>query len=1040
MRGWKAAIALGLLVGAAGCSSGGGGTKKQPPVEVVLTAEPPAGTYAAYQLGVTITADDARTELFFDIGKDPVVDDAKAYRGNFTVRLVSSASIRVRARDPEGNLWGPYAFEYRLTRRFPYGACELSPLNRTYFKPTEKVPVTISYNIASALSTVEIVVDGKGVPLEIDPSAAQGAQVVDIGPVTAEGDHTLGCRVTSAQNEAAGNELAFVVDGTKPVIAWVTGGGAYRRDTWVGSLTADVADARSGLAEVRVCKGADCIPLTHVLGDRYVYATVPTTGADAVAALHIEAVDHAGNLAVSAAQTIDLSSFPESDAPAPGAITLTTDSSVDLATLVGATPAEIRTFNWALVGSSVVSLAPGFNDFLVRRPGATVWESASIYRAGAKVTLPASAWPWLVYAGNATVPAFEARRIDVVAANPGAGVDWVRPLFDVPHLWFVQDRDNSGAWSTGDALYVVAGDAYDGPWYVRGAPVVVGAAASPFTLGSTPQAVQVDCAAGCTTPGTLVFERRGDLAALPVTHDTLLVATLPYAATVTVTPGELGVWYWDTDGDGILGAGEPRAWADVSAAAVTLDTADPRAFDYFQGSFVGLDYGGMVTGVVTLEAGGTPVQRLPAASFRDSGGVGVVSAQGQVLVPLLGVAGRFDFWSGGQTVGFTFSPFADSTVYPVHIALDVTDETGAGVAALVAQTADALTARPTDASGSISYGVASLAQPVSLIAARDGYLGVAADVTQTTASLRLLSPAVTSWLQGYVQDGLGQPVANVTVRWTAGDYRAQTITRDDGWYAMPVSGGDGVLLVERSGEYLVNQTFEVSATAATNFFIAVVSAVPDEPWPLGLATYGAVSRIEAPVPVTTFANNYYYGLAGTDAGEVAVAWSSLERRVTLPGALPAVTTSSPAAFATSWYSTLLPTRVECGAWFQEIYGAASAQAPCWSWVGDDGFQKFIFGPLRTDTGFPPYVGMGDYYAYVVQGGVSAADQTLVFHERLLGQTLRVPVRGGLAAAALPYGLYEVETAGGAPVYLAGTTATRFSFTAPQPTAMTLEIP
>lgn len=1034
-------VPLLFALAAAGCR---GGEEKQPPppAGVTIVADPPPGTYRAYVLNVTISTAEPGAELFFDVNQDPEIADARAYRGPITVRMLASTSIRVALRDKRGRVWGPYAYEYQLKRDPNHADCVVSPPPRQYYKPTETLAVGLSFSIPSALAEVSLLLDDEPIDVPVSPSSPNQTLVADVGPVAGEGAHRLSCRVKSTEVTVIGNELAFYIDGTPPSYAWASAGGAFRRDTWPGSFAIDLVDAGSGIAAAQFCGTSECLPLTPLGGNRYLFASALTTGASSTDSFVVRATDLAGNLTVSSQLQIDLSSFAEADPPQlPAAITLTTETVADLTGLLGAPINEARTYTWSAVPPAAAPLAPGFNDFLVRRPGASVWESVSVYRAGVAVTLPASPSPWLIYAGNATVPAFEAARIDAVAADPSGAV-WTRAVFDLPHLLFVNDLNANGRWDGADVLYTLAGEPWSERWRARAAPVVAAAIAQGAPAGATAQTVQIDCPADCPTPGVLVFERRAALASLPAAHEAVAVTAWPHALTVSVTPGELGVWYWDANADGVLNRFEARAWQPVTAAAVSLSVRDPRPFAYAQGRFVGLDYGGTVTGTAVIEIGGNPVQRRPAAALTDLDGLGSIAAQGRVQVPFYGAAGRFDFWSGTQTASQAFPVFTDPTAYPIFVAVSVTDETGAPVPALVSRLGDPAATRPSDMLGGLQFGVAALAPAPVLFAERDGYLSVARAVTSTTAPLRLLSPAVTQVLHGYVQDDQGQPVANTTVRWIAGEYRSSVVTAPDGYYSLPVSGGAGTLSVERESEFLAAVSFSLAVTMPSELFVAVVASAPaGTPWPLGLGTHGYPTAFFAAGPVTEYTNEYYYGVradAGLDA--LTVNWDGLQRITRLPGALPAVTPAAYGSFLSPWNSGLVESRVECGAWFQRDTGAASSHAPCWLWSASDGYQKFMLGLLHPTTGFPAHVGLGEAFIVVKQAGAPAPDQELVFHERLLKQTLRVPVRGGLITAVLPYGRYDVTTQGGAPVVIAQTSVSVFDFTPAAPAPAALSIP
>ncbi len=985
-----------------------------------LVTTPPPGDYGAFSLPVSISAGSPEWELFYDIDRDPAVEGVYPYVGSFSVRIIRTSQIVVLARRA-GNpkLWGPYFFEYRLTSPIHDGACAFVPPARTLYTGGVPIPLTLQYRRATALSRLEMAVDG--VWTELAVSDGEGAESVTIGPFATTGARTVDCRIVDADEKVwPGEELVLDIDADAPTAAWGTAAQNFTRMTWRNQLRVDVADVGSGVDRVLFCNGA-----TDVCGEAFtpdglewVYATALTDRTDTAVSLSVRVTDLAGNETVLPARAFGWAAFAEAWAEPPAeSIPMTTEARWPLADVVGVTPAEVyRPDGSPMAATETVNdlwLAPGWNEFFYRPAGSLEWRTHAVYRSGASITLPAPAGQWLVYASESTVPGFEAVRLGAYGAGevPYAG-------FRVPHLFAVDDRHADDRWDAYDTLVTNPADRYEDRFLAVARPLVVATAPWPMAAHATDAAAMLDADAGLPAKPVL-FQWRPTLYAWPVTHVSLGAPAFPLAVSVPATG--VCAFILDENEDGAVNIGEARVVDDCAPQTFTIARRHgPLRFSASR--ILGVPYGGLVTSVVTVRSpSGVELLRYPLGDLLDRDGIGIARIQPDFRYPQLPVLGRF--YAAGEVTWAT-APILETPAWDETMSVAVTDEAGNPVVALVmAGEGAGSTYAATDDFGAAVVGLPSGGGLQRIMAVREGMLShVVYAEPAASVELRVLSPGITGWVTGVVRDENLTPVANAEVAWHATQFHSRTLTGPDGSYGLPASGGTGSLTVSAAAVY--GTRFDAAAlyvTGATEVhdFILPPDGIEG---PQGL--HGAIppTLLEGPSPaVLRYADPLYAALlTGPASGAWDAVWSmsGLRRRVQLPGNLPAYNITNYGAWPTPFnlVGFNLKQRAVCGAWWQEVNGLIMTHLPCWTWVASDGLQTFVLGQ-EDETGYPDHDGLGLVMATVrTNSGNMPANQTLLFDDLVLaGRTILVPVESGAVSAAIPAGTYAVRTAAGATV-------------------------
>jgi hypothetical protein len=1004
---------------AAGCTNGGDDGGTEPIVmrpEPVLDVRPDPGTFRLLVVDVKVTSPQKGLTFYFGVDADP--DLSVALSDGVKVRLTHSASVRISVRDKDGKLWGPYAYEYVLTHPVGQSYCSLTGFERYYFRPGEMVAFKVDYGFAKAVSGLYLTVDGAprflGAAETLDP---YGTLYVDAGPFATEGPHQVACEVREPEATAS-DTREIAIDGTPPVAAWVTAGGAYDRASWPGEIRLHASDARSGVASVILCKpgNASCLEPEAQGGD-YVYATVLTAETSLQASVQAVITDVAGNQTTLAALPLDLRSFGEPAPAAPLPVTLVTGAAFDLNAALAADgrAAAVEAASAVLAPAydpSALPLAAGWNDFVYRQAGRSEWQSFGVYRAGLALGYPASAAPWLVFASQSTAPAMQGTLAGALAAGPAG--QWVRPWFDVPHVWFVQDQNANARWDDGDALWIYAPDAHAAPLQARLAPVAgaleLWAPAAPGA-GAVKTVVCTDCAAG----GTLFFERRATRYAYPASHSAL--AAVGFAAvtsaTVTVWPqsGEWCTFFWDENGDGAVNGREPRSFGSCADGSFGLARQGVLGVAFGGGAVQvsGAPYGGSVTGELAVVDGATPLYRESVRSLAELNGTGAITA---AVAPVLNLAYAYRVYGGGQAASVALPAVAPAQT----VTVGVQDETGADVSAvaIVQRGAASFGAVFHAGGGSVAVGLPapSNAETAWVFGLRTGYLSVATPVVDTTFTARILSPAVTGLVTGAVTDRFGYPVSHATLTWTSRQYSARALSDAQGWYALPASGGTGSLRVAADGPFVRETAFWLDVTRQTVVQNVVLADERGPGWPLGANLGIWPEEILGAYAAPVYVGDRYYAARVTSGVWVVHSSYGTSRRVSLPGALPPLAADAPRTFPLGDLGlAFLDQYARCGARLQLAVALVGAvvDSDCWGWFGADGFEEYYLGHVDPVAGFPAPKGMGVMNAYV-----TGAPASIELVDVLLGRRLHVPVYGGVIRASVPAGVYAVfKTGGGA---------------------------
>lgn len=989
--------------------------QREPPV---ITAHPEPGTYDELSLDIEIGSEEPGLVYFYGLDREPTLEDGEPDK--LRLRLNRSATVLVSVRDADGELWGPYSFAYTLQAPVAAASCSVAMSNGYYHRPSETLTLEVDYAFAFGISLLYFAVDGNeelvGGPATLDP---QGVLEVPVAPIAGEGVHSLACIIRNGDEITATNATEVYIDGTPPTGAWLTTGGAFARATWPADFRLQAADGGSGIASVMLCKTGvtPCLEIQSRGSDVFGYATVLTAGSAFQTSLTPVITDRAGNQKVLAALTVDTATFGEPPPAAPLAVTLVTGATIDLGAVVlaagrSASIAEVKSPDLSVAyDAAALPLAPGWNDFLYRQVGRNEWESFGVYRAGISVAYPASAWPWLVFASQSTTPALQGTLVDVVAA--GAGGTWAKAWFDVPHVWFVADRNLNQRWDDGDDLWI-GGEAFAGPFQARLAPVD---ASLTLTTGSTPttDATKTVVCAVCDAAGELYFEWRPTSYAYPASHQALpLVSFAPFTdATVAVWHDASGrcSFFWDENTDGVANGAEPRAFGPCGDGSFVLAKQAALAASVANGvvRVTGVPYGGMATGELRVELGATVLQREAWQELRDVNGTGAVTAAVKSPMNLPYIL-RVSSGTEVTTLTLPFAPPAES------VWLRVEDENGDPVSAVgvVQRGATAYGTVFDAAGGQVAVGLPPEQDGLEAraFALREGYVSVEAPVTGSAMPVRILSSAVTGRVIGTIRDRYGAAISNATLTWKAQAYRARALSNSQGEYALPTSGYSGVVHVSAPGPIWRETYFPISLTQETRVQDVVLADGEGPSWPLGANLGIWPEELLGPYVAPTYIGDRYYAARVTSGLWTVHSSYGMSRQVALPGALPPLSPDSVSRkFPPSNLALAALTQyARCGARLQLdlSYVGAVADSACWGWFATDGAQEYFLGMIDTAAGFPAAAGLG-----VFNATASGAGTLITLVDVLFGRVIYVPVGTGDVRQAVPVGMYAVYGTGGA---------------------------
>lgn len=1001
---WRRLLWLALLL--PGCSSGPETFTAPPTSESPIVAVRPApGTFTASSLAVTISVTaPPGAETFVGLGVPAESSEAQKFVSPLTLRLVKSTQIQVIVTQGK-RFWGPYVFDYVFSRTVSGGGgCSVRPLSKYWFRGVEGVAATFDYSFPVALTTLYGVVDGAQL-IKLDPTASAGNFEHVFGPLP-EGKHTLGCMIRApGLEDLKGDPVEFAVDAHAPEAAWVDPGGAFTHETWAGTFRLQTADGESGVSVARICSGGGqfCMDMLELGAGIWAYATVLTTQTSAAASLTAVITDVAGNSTAVAPLALNLTDFAEEPPLAAVPITMTTDAFLNVPQHLGLTLSEVCDLQLSApcFDPANVPLESGWNEFLFRVPGRLEWGSVAIFRAGVQATLPPSPYEWLIYASQSVVPMMQAALIDVTTSTN----DWRRAWFDVPHLYFVEDVNANLRWDEYDNFFTSPADTRSGLWMARQEPVYI----SPVQRTFFPQpatTTALSCPADCSFGGRLYFERRSFWSAFPDAHIDLGV-TIPAQQEIPALPGDWCTFFWDENADGALAVSEPRAFGYCSAPAFALSRQDGAL--RFSSILQGVPYGGQVTRCLeALTPGGQILARYPATPKADRIGLGIIDGAlaGDGRFP--GVDSRMVFYAGDQVTWATHPQVPPTSLAVVYSAY-VTDENGAPVEALVElrQYGNLVNKAVSNAMGNAQVSAGSDQPAPWFVARRDGYLSMGAGTTDSSVDLRVLSPQVTGLVRGAVFDAFGAPVPNVAIHWKAPPYESWTVSGPDGGYALPASGGDGVVTVSVLEPLLQELTFPLFVTSGLATLNVVVENRGSEYWPQGPWS----SEIPTVSGGRLLAGPDYYAVSDVTGETLQVTAQGVTRNVRLPGALPAIVDYPYAYVPVDFdFAAELNLRAECGARSQVVRGWAGLDSGCWSLVGNDSLQDYYFLRFSMPATGATLLGMTRFLGRVEQAaGGTLPNQVLTFHDRLLGRRLRLPLNDGAVDGYLPLGVYQVES-------------------------------
>jgi hypothetical protein len=1004
-------------------------------VAPVLKMTPPPGTYQARVLEVLVQAPTADFDLFLGIDSAAVTEPANAYPGALTVQLYGTSRLHIAMRAPDGTFWNYGPYQYKLEQDFPEGACSVMALPRDSFRDDEIITVGVTYARATALDEVNLKYDGAHLHrFATTPDQGHGSGIFELGPISEEGWHTLECEVSARFSTVGSTVVSFLIDGTPPSVSWAGQTGRILPRDWTGVFPVLATDMHSGVALVEVCNAGltACLLVEHVEDDEYRFATVITRETDTIASLRVRVTDRVGWTTVSSPIGLELWGFANT-VPFIREITTTTQSAWDLSAEVTGAVAQIFRVDGRIDASPLpwaLQVFAGWNEWAYRSELDVDWSSFAIYGAGLSLAVP-SLGEWLVYGSHSTLPAFQAFLLDRLSP---LSMGWANPDFQIPHLFFILDEDGDGRWSSPDRLFRCAEDAWQGRWFTDGEPVQCTFVEVPMeTESTTLHTVDIDCAE-CSGAGRLVVQQRATLASWPVSHTTFAPEVFPVQVTFAAEPGLLCVWWWDVSEHGAMEPNALRAFETCEATSVQLKSHGAGNFRLSdtQQEFLGMPYGGTVTGHVNfLDSMENVLLHISWPQNVDHAGHGRVGLSPPEVLnytsgPVEGV-----WFSGGDS-------FAERHILAIsqssgQVWVRVTDQAGDDAPAVVwVAGAYRNHAVVVDSPGLTVVPLPEEAREIW--AERAGFLSLLSKVDgESEYALRITHESLTGRVTGMLSSEFGAPVTAAEVVWESQLFRARTYTDAAGHYALPASGGAGILRVSFGESWPVVATYELEVTSATVVFNI---AAPDPEGPragLGVIRFGS-TPVHSAGSHFSLSDERYYSLAGTGlTGIHSIALGQLEHDTRLPGFLPAFSMPGNADSSppTAWQ--LGGRSLRCGARHVEETGGAVLDAPCWTWSAQDGMEEYFLGILGGERGFPAAVGaaMSEFSV-----GMYTGDH-LVLQDRLLSRTIRLRVTEGFAVGGVPYGVYDAFTAEGIRMHRNGEPATLHI---PADARLTLDIP
>lgn len=1026
--GWILFLAACLAV--AGCRAGDSPDTEEPePPAPVLQADPPAGTYDSFVLDVEISALDPEVELLFGVNLDPDLD-LPWYQGAVSVHLRNSATIRVLARDPDGREWGPYSFAYQLRQRDAQGGCWIQEMDRIYYGPQDHVPVPVGYTFPTALSRLELLVDGSPEAYYAAEDIPRGVTTVTLPPFPVEKGYDVQCRISvSDEEKIEGDVVRLYMDATPPTAEWVNAA-PWLPPTHYRLVAQDTGG--SGVSHADICDntGSYCLPMSGA-GTMFSFSTSFMTGGADGFGVEVRVYDRAGNLFVMEAPLVDGSDIPTGASAYLHSVTMVTTSAFDLHQWLldqgEDPPVEVRTIDDVPVDGHSLSLKKGWNEYLFRRAGEVSWQTFGTYHAGVDLTLPsrdpALEGAWLVYASQSTVPVLQATRI---AVEPLASSDWLRPWFDIPRLFVVEDVDNTGVWDDDDRVFVL--DALDegGPWLRRAEPLRASLVEVVSQPGTQARSVLLECedcySGGVLTAGVLRLQRRSHSEGPPVGRYSWSageVSEFPVTVEFQADAEDTCLFFWDEDVNGVVNGDEPRQMLPCDSAEALLGRAEALTVETKDDSFFvrGIPYGGAITALVEVlhDSGEALFTRpLPLVMDRDGTGHRQVEVTDYGRWPL-----RLSTWDdqgSRKEASLPGSPLSTTTTVEV----DVRDESDSLIAAVVENQMPGLSDYQIfDGSVRALVGVNPDDWPY-MRAHRDGYVSEWYQGDGSLITLRLYSPAAAGLVQGHVYGADGEPVLHALISWDAGQWTSQTFTDSQGWYSLPILGTG--LLSARLPDSIHSEDAPLVA-AAGDTFSHTFHLPPTVPvWPMGMVTTQRVTAVTGPSPASVSSNDLYTwawmdGGTGLPAGQwVMHAAENLRRPFLVPGAMPGYELHNPSPLSVPWTSLLLASsmHLRCGAREQVVsFGIAPlVDSLCWEWYAAWGGQAFYLG-RPSPVGGMPNAGLKEWRATIRQGGVVVPSLDVQLRDLIFDRKVEATTDGaGRLHVALPHGFYEVRTASG----------------------------
>ncbi len=994
------------------------------PVAPGIRLEPPAGRYDAYVLEVTVSAEADGVSLAAALNRTPASDQIDWSDGPLTVRIESSASVQVLVRDGDGRIWGPYGHEYLLAGRDLDGRCAIQLPERLYYGPAESIPLSVTYSLPTALSAVQLTVDGKPAASFASAESPRGTTTITLPPLANEKGYDVTCKVAGpGLTDDVGNTVRVYVDATSPEAAWLTAG-PYTPPT---HYRLQAADAGSGVERAELCDTAMqyCLPMSTTGDGRFSFGTAFIPGAAEGFAVVARVYDNAGNPAILSAREIGVDELPDGAEPFMHAVTLTPAATFDFAAWlmgeVGETPTEVRTLAFSAMPSEALELDTGYNEFLFRRPGRSGWDTFGIYHAGVEVALPyrepVEQAPWLVYASHATLPGLQSWLVDVL---PPGTESFARAWFEVPRLYFVEDLDGEGDWDESEPLFILdvpAGDDGEGPWLRRGAPLLAGLSEAVSSPSAITREVDVSCA-DCAAGGRLLGQRTTPASLVPAERTSWnddLAALSPVRVALAGAPEDACLLFWDEDGNQVVNADEPRSFTTCGAAEATLRREKILTASHREDQLIvdGIPYGGTATGYVEVrDAADVPLLRTPLENLHDHQGTG----RRELSLPLAGYwPSRLQVYAANGHAAVNLPGRASPITTTINI--EVRDEGGQPVSA----------ALETEWPGNADFRIYDETVPFVAVshdpvyrprvrALRDGYLSQWVYADEAFTTVPIVTAASAGRVEGYVRDGLGNPVRDAVIAWEADPWSARTYSRSDGWYAVPVLG-TGRLSVTSPGRRTAATPVETYAAGVTERVDLTVP--PDRlAFPAGMLSDPAQTWIEGSVSGAPFTDDLFVW-APLDAGNHTLhADGGLRRAFVSPGAIPGIALAEPAMHHIGWSDELLASTLtlRCGARLQLLaFGTAPlVDSPCWEWWADWKGQRFFLGRADPEGGMPS-AGLKFWTTSVSAGGNPAAGQTVRFRDLLFNRGVEAETGAhGEFEVMLPYGFYRAETPGGTP--------------------------